>query len=327
MTSPISSTEQPLEDSVGSAYDQIRAYLMTGSSIFIGLVGLFGNSTAMHVMRSSRKINQSKSYVLLMNQCLVDLVMSAMVPIDLFIKYSLHNSDLASNLYCYIIHGKFFPTIIVITSTYNLVALSLDRMVSVVWPIQHRTKVTKVGYMWGCLALWSYGLILALALSIPVNGPQADGKCHYWNKFSSRSNAQIFSVILNTLYTLLPISLMLLSYTVIYITISTTSIGGKVKMNVIRMLATCVLLFLCCHSLRAYLSIYSSFSARTYFGTNIYYISIILIQCNTIVNPFVYSIQYTDYRIELKRQWQILTRRKYSDDNDCNLSTITTTTN
>ena len=224
-----SSAEQSVEV-ISSGYIQIRAYLMTGFSIAIGLVGVLGNSASMYVMRSSRKINQSKSFTMLMNQCLVDCVMSVLVTSDLFLMYALPSGD-GGSFYCYVIHSTLMPTTMVLISSYNLVALSLDRMVSVVWPIRHRVLVTK--RRWICVGIWCYGLCLTLALSLPVNGPRDDGSCHFWNKFSSRLNAQVFSVIFNTFYRLLPIALMLVSYTVIYITVSTISNGSKVKMNVI----------------------------------------------------------------------------------------------
>ena len=309
-SSPWSSTEQPLEAATSS---QLRAYIMTGLSIASGLIGVVGNATSMHVMRSSRKIRQSKSYTLLMNQCMVDFLVSVIVTFDLFLKYALPSGE-GGSLYCYVIYTKLIPTVVVMTSSYNLVALSLDRMVSVVWPIQHRVMVTKRRYTWICAGIWCYGLFISLVLCLPVNGPKGDGTCHFWNKFPSLASARVFSVIFNTFYTFLPLSLMLVSYTVIYITISTTSIGSKVKMNVIRMLATCVLLFFICHILRAYFSVISRFSTRNYFEYNIYYVSIILLQCNTIVNPFVYSLQYHDYKAELKRQWQMLMNKVHKED-------------
>ena len=44
---------------------------------------------------------------------------------------------------------------------------------------------------------------------------------------------------------------------------------------------------------------------------------------NTIVNPFVYSLQYHDFKAELKRQWQMLSRRRYKDSINIKISTIT----
>ena len=324
-----SSTEQSVDDITSGS---IRVYLMTGFYILIGLVGVAGNTTSMHVMRSSRKINQSKSYTLLMNQCLIDCTLSVVVTLDFFLKYALPSGE-GGSLYCYVIYTKLIPTVVVMTSSYNLVALSLDRMVSVVWPIQHRVMVTKRRYTWICAGIWCYGLFISLVLCLPVNGAQADGTCHFWNKFPSLAVSRVFSVIFNTFYTFLPLSLMLFSYTVIYVTIATTSttdipthpdVGGKLKMNVIRMLATCVLLFFVCHILRAYLSIQSRFTSINYVDSNVYHVSIILLECNTVVNPFVYIIQYQDYKTELKRQWKMLTRRRNKDD--ISISTINIST-
>ena len=289
------------------------AYIVDSVLFLISMVGLTGNSMAIYILTSSVKIRKSKSYVLLMNQCFLDFTTTLFGINFLALKY-LHNwSSMTGSwdlIMCHMIYSQLYVTMPIFSSSYNLVALSVERMTSVVWPVFHKVRCTQKLTLIVAVTTWVFGFGIATAFALPVNGINPEKrKCYYWNHFPSRLHAQIYSVIYNTFYSLLPLIMMITSYVVMYISISSGRLRLGIKLNVARMLATCVLLFLCCHVLKVTLVMISRFSMNNLFRSSLFVVGVIMVQSNSIVNPFIYSLQYMDYKKELNRQFRRITGR------------------
>ena len=285
------------------------AYIVDSVLFFISWVGLVGNSVAMFILTSSVKIRMSKSYLLLMNQCLLDFTTNLFMITYLPIKYLGHWSNMSGSwdlIMCHVIYNNLYVTIPKLSSSYNLVVLSLERMTSVVWPVFHKVRCTRRLTLIVSVITWVLGFGIATAFAIPVNGiTPVKRKCYYWNHFRSQLHSQIFSVMFNTLFFLLPLTAMLTSYAVMYTRISSRRMRPGIKLNVAGMLATCVLLFVFCHVIKFTLIMISTFSTTIIdLQSALFVVSIIMLQMNTIVNPIIYSLQYMDYKKELRRQFR-----------------------
>ena len=285
------------------------AYIVDSILFFISWVGLVGNSVAMFVLTSSVKIRNSKSYVLLMNQSLLDFTTNLFMITYLPIKYLGHWSNMSGSwdlIMCHVIYNNLYVTIPKLSSSYNLVVLSLERMTSVVWPVFHKVRCTRRLTLIVSVITWVLGFGIATAFAIPVNGINpVKRKCYYWNHFRSQLHSQIFSVMFNTFFFLLPLTAMLTSYAVMYTRISSRRMRPGIKLNVAGMLATCVLLFVFCHVIKFTLIMISTFSTTIIdLQSALFVVSIIMLQMNTIVNPIIYSLQYMDYKKELRRQFR-----------------------
>ena len=285
------------------------AYIVDSILFFISWVGLMGNSVAMFILTSSVKIRKSKSYVLLMNQSLLDFTTNLFMITYLPIKYLGHWSNMSGSwdlIMCHVIYNNLYVTIPKLSSSYNLVVLSLERMTSVVWPVFHKVRCTRRLTLIVSVITWVLGFGIATAFAIPVNGINpVKRKCYYWNHLPSQLHSQIFSVMFNTFFFLLPLTAMLTSYAVIYTRISSRRMRPGIKLNVAGMLATCVLLFVFCHVIKFTLIMISTFSTTIIdLQSALFVVSIIMLQMNTIVNPIIYSLQYMDYKKELRRQFR-----------------------
>ena len=281
------------------------AYIVDSILFFISWVGLVGNSVAMFVLTSSVKIRNSKSYVLLMNQSLLDFTTKLFMITYLPIKYLGHWSNMSGSwdlIMCHVIYNNLYVTIPKLSSSYNLVVLSLERMTSVVWPVFHKVRCTRRLTLIVSVITWVLGFGIATAFAIPVNGINpVKRQCYYWNHFRSQLHSQIFSVMFNTFFFLLPLTAMLTSYAVMYTIISSRRMRPGIKLNV----ATCVLLFVFCHVIKFTLIMISTFSTTIIdLQSALFVVSIIMLQMNTIVNPIIYSLQYMDYKKELRRQFR-----------------------
>ena len=207
---------------------------------------------------------------------------------------------------CHVIYNHLYVTIPTLSSSYNLVVLSLERMTSVVWPVFHKVRCTRRMTLIVALTTWVLVFGIATEFAIPVNGINpVKRQCYYWNYLPSRFHAQIYSVLYNTFFVILPLTVMLISYAMMYARISSKRMRPGIKLNVAGMLVMCVLLFVCCHVLKVTLIMISNFSTnRIDPKRSLFLISIIMVQINSIVNPFIYSLQYMDYKKELRRQYK-----------------------
>ena len=282
------------------------AYIVDSIMLFISTVGLMGNSVAMFILTSSVKIRKSKSYILLMNQCLLDVTITVFVINYLALKYLLNWSNMTGSwdlIMCHVVYSQLYITMPIFSSSYNLVAMSVERMTSVVWPIVNKVRCTRRLTLVVAVTTWVFGFGSAAAFAVPVNGiDQANRKCYYWDHFPSRLHAQIYSVLYSIVSVFFPLLVMLTSYAVMYVSISSRRMRPGVKLNVARMLATCVLLFLFCNILKVTLVMVSRFSTTNIHQSVLFVVGVIMVQANSIVNPFIYSLQYMDYKKELKRQ-------------------------
>ena len=294
----------------------------------ISLIGLLGNGIAIYVLTSSTTIRRSNCYTLLVNQSLVDIFTCLSTLFWLLTEKYVTRTQLTATTWnwfmCTYVHSQFPLATGVLISSYNLALLSLERMISIVFPVAHRIHGNAKNQRRVALLVWIAGVVLTVAYTTPTNGVTSNGGCFFWRRFPSQLKAKVFAVSFTFGYTFLPVTGMLVSYTMIYWRIAigggTTSGAGsgsgasksvdKVKLNVVKMLATCVLAYLGCHILRATISIASRFGGRFSTSSPLYTVSLTLLQANSAVNPFVYMFQYREYKKELQSQIRKLLRLK-----------------
>ena len=300
--------------SSGHASSGTLYYAIDVVLILIVMVGIIGNLIALYILSSSAKIRESKAYVLLMNQSLIDLLSSFLIIVNLAVKYRLPRHPMSSgwdSVMCHLFYNRLNTAMVMCCSTYNLVALSLDRMVSVVWPIGHRCKITRSNMVATSVLVWIFGITITTSFSVPVNGITPSGGCYYWNNYPSGGLfSKVFGVSFNVAQTILPMTAMTVAYAVIYARLVYGGARSRVRLNVVRMLATCVLAFVVCTFPRAFMSIYARLADRhDLISSHVFTFALIMLQCNSVVNPIIYSLQYQDYRKELNKQFRRLLGR------------------
>ena len=274
--------------------------------LFISVIGVTGNSVALFILSSSRKIRKTRSYTLLSNQCLIDIFCCLVTQATLVTKYTMRTDGRSSSLdwfICSFIHSQLFIAIGSCTSSLNLGLLTAEKMVSILWPIFHRLRCNERLLRAAGAAMWLLGAGIMLAHSIPTNGIDPRGRCYFWNRFSTTLRAETYAVTFNLFFALIPFAVMSVSYAAIYARLSLYGVGKDVKVNVVKMLASCVCTYFLCHSLRLYLSFASRFTGRNWMSEPIFMFAVALVQANTLVNPVIFALQYRDYRSELRYQW------------------------
>ena len=289
---------------------------LQGAFVLIALFAIFSNSIALYVLSCSHEIRRSKPYVLLANQCLLDGASGVFTIVCLvcvyLVKRQRMNIGTTDWFICSLLHSQLGMAIPACGSSYNLGAMALERMVSVLCPVYHRNRVSNKALRWVSASTWIVGAGFMTPLALLTNGIAPNGQCYYWNGLPERFKLTL-SVCFNASFSIIPFLVMLISYAVMFIRIARLKL--KVRMTVIRVLASCVVLFFVCHCLRVVFSIVSRAQPNrpTWLQQPIYPLALTLIQANCIVNPIVYCVQYTDYRKELVKQFKRIYIRGVAD--------------
>ena len=270
--------------------------------VFICFVGILGNSVAVIILSASSSIRKSRPYTLLVNQCLMDILTSVSGEVSILAKYTLKQDGMrgiVDQLLCNLIHNQLGVAVNSCASSYNLAALSIERMFSVVGPIRHRISFTSKNMKRAAVAIWLFSFLSIISHSVGTNGIASNGSCDFW-KTQPGAHAKVFAVTFNLTISIVPLMTMVTCNVVMYARIMVARL--KVKMNVIRVLGTCVLLFFVCHAPHVTLSILSRYGRTDLLSKPIFNVSLALLIANNIVNPVVYLLQYGDYNREFRKQ-------------------------
>ena len=291
------------------------------------VVGIIANLVSMFILSSSRRINSSSSYMLLMNQSVVDAIASCAMFCFGLTRNLIHRRNLngfLDQLYCHLIFSGVLIVGTNCVSSINLSVLALERMSCIVFPIQHRMHCTRRLGKQLSVFTWIIGTSAMIPLSIVANGinEHLSGMCYFWDRLDSGLSSKIFSFTFEIITFGIPVMVMIFSFAGIYLKLRTHAIKESVKLNVVKMLSTCVFLFLLCNMPKAICSLISRFSSHNLFRHHLYPYAVLLLMSNSVVNPFIYSLQYSDYRKELKRQFYRFTANKEKFNSIESLGTI-----
>ena len=294
--------------------------------LLICLIGIVGNSVAVLILSASFSIRKSRPYVLLVNQCLMDTLAALPGVVVIVSKYTLKRDGMEGifdQLLCHTIHNQLGVVINSTASSYNLSALSVERMFSIMWPIRHRLSFTPKNMKWAALAIWLFSFASVLLYSVGTNGIAPNGRCYFW-KSHPGTLGKFYVILFNFVYSIIPFMAMLICYVAMYVRIVKSRL--KVKINVIRVLGTCVLLYFVCHTPRVILSFISVSGNINLIEKPTFNAAVAMLVSNTMVNPIVYLIQYKDYNREFKRQLNRILGRKIAivTPSSSSLSELTT---
>ena len=93
--------------------------------------------------------------------------------------------DLQANVYCRLWGSPFLMYGLLLSSTYNLVAISVERYLGIVKPFWHKVSFTHNRVMLSIVAIWLFGVSYAFfVIALPLR--MADGECQPAKHWPSR---------------------------------------------------------------------------------------------------------------------------------------------
>ena len=239
-------------------------------------IGLCFNGFTIYVILRSKSIRKSVVYVLLVNQSAIDFTICVVTVLYVFTDSYLEvkaDHGFVKWFYCFFIYSTFLIGCGTMISSYNLAAISVERCYSIVSPLSHRQHCTARTLVVVALLVWTAMFLIQLGYALPTLGIRPDGGCYFWDNFPSEAAKRVFAVGGLFGFNLVPLTMMLVSYLMIYMSVtrkqevkdvagsvtSNKKVKDTLKMNVVKMLATCVLVYILCHVFRSTINIVTRF--------------------------------------------------------------------
>ncbi len=271
----------------------------------IGSVGILDNSFVLFVIYTSKPMRERLTNIYIIHQSFVDLLASV------FLIATIHDcrvddrafGGIGGELYCRLWKNKLLMWVLAMVSTYNLVAITIDRYLEVLHPIWHKTFLTKNKIYISCLIAWLIGAGFQVPSGILSSG-LVEGQCFIWDLFPNAALANVCAVTEWVLTFPLPLIIMCFCYTRMAIAFrtrvepSTKSMSkadkerharqAKIRWNIFTTLVTVAVFFVICLAwIKTWYLIKTAGMPLSRESTD-YYIGVYLIMMNSIVNPVIY---------------------------------------
>ncbi|KAI0218467.1 hypothetical protein LSAT2_029839 [Lamellibrachia satsuma] len=282
--------------------------------VLIASIGIVGNALAIFVIVQCSKMRKKFSNILILNQSSIDLAASLLMLVSKTVTVSDVNlSGLGGELYCRFWLTGFFLWSLIISSSYNLMVLTLERYVGVVHPLFHHTFLSKTKILVFAGAAWWPGPILMLCFVIPTSGV-IDGHCVVMDIYVNQTWDKACGVMLFVMQYLLPITVFITCYIRMFMRLRTQvhplapSIGNeaarqkaRARRNLLKTLFAVIVGYLLCNSFNQFIVLASTFGAPVDFSSYYFGFTVIAMFSNCCVNPFVYALKYQTYQKELRK--------------------------
>ncbi len=312
----------------------IRDAAMKIIYIVISTLGLVGNAMVVAILLGFKSLRKKMTNVFIVNQSILDFLTATTLLLTTLIEYDgRYLSGLADEIYCRMWLGKVPLWSFLMSSSYNLVALTLERYFKVVYPIKHKVSFTpfKAGVI---LALvWIVGPLFNVAYDVATSRVE-NGRCRMLEIWPSRSAHQAAGVIAFVLQYFIPIGILAFCYSHMAYSLQRriTAVSGgaghtvpqpgnggeqevarpgqqqtsklmKGRKNIIKTLALVSTAFLLCLSWNQWVFLLFNLGVLDYraFDTVFYHFSVVAMFLNCCVNPFIYTAKYQAFQAALKK--------------------------
>jgi hypothetical protein len=250
------STDKPLNNSSTTEPSYISrtddaAAIIRVITITIGVVGILGNLFAILVFVYHQPLRKRIPNYFLISQSVLDLIVGLVLIINTTLVLD-NPTGFSLIVKCFVFDSPLLMSSSLMASTWNLVALAIERYTEIVHPIRHKLTLTKkkvvaaiVSVILGCLI---YKVILNFTCTRIING-----KCVSPYFRDSRSKTAIFAI--NAfLEFFLPVGLIAFSYIEmaravhrkVNVSTSTNSQMMRARKNILKIFSIIVICFVLC---------------------------------------------------------------------------------
>lgn len=284
-------------------------------SLIVDVAGLIGNSFVILVIMKTKSLKSRLANQFIVNQSCIDLS-SCFFLIGAVYRTGnpLDANNLGDRLYCQIWLSNSFVWSLVYCSTYALMALTLERYFSVVYPVWHKGFFNDTRSRIIMAATWIIGLVEGLLLSSLSSAIDPEnGQCLTFVIWPSDTVRKLTGIWTVTLHYFLPMFILIFCYVRIILVITgrikkvnpgqlensentQDKSWNKARFNVIYTLIIVGVLFAMCWSPNQIYYFMMNLGYPADFVSTWYNVTILTIYMNSSVNPFVYIIKYEQFK-------------------------------
>ena len=177
-----------LQNVISSIEGQSFAALpvMTAIKVCIGVTGLVGNSLVVFVMYKYRKLFLHLKTIYIINQGVLDGLTSAVLILTSLLRSDLMSrmDSVSAELFCRLWLSQIPLWGLITSSTYNLMAISVERYLAIAHPIWHKTSFTETKTRSSVVVIWLFGITFMTSYMVPTTGV-SHGRClrsYFWKQ-------------------------------------------------------------------------------------------------------------------------------------------------
>ncbi|XP_011679753.2 gastrin/cholecystokinin type B receptor-like [Strongylocentrotus purpuratus] len=287
--------------------------------LILSLVGVFGNLLVVIVL-ITRKFTSNSTDILIMALTVSDLLTSICnIPIP---QASQLPASILGALYCRIIHYKYHTWVCVITSSFILMALSVERLVAVYRPLHFRKIFTNRRVYIFILLTWLFSLLSCSYYFIDIKAMLQESfsnerNCEASASVPARIKAlKVFTVINFVIRLVIPTVVMIITQIAMasILHLKSRHLHGPgsqqsgqsyhivARNRIIKIMLIVVVVFILCWAPSQITWVIISFqgSAKDYSLSTLRQILNLATFFNSSINPFIYTSQYPKFRSALK---------------------------
>ena len=148
---------------------------MTAASVIVGTIGVVGNLLVVIVFIKYKKLFQKIKTTFLVNQSVIDGIVSFLLIVTSLVRPgpdSLGGNALTTTAYCKLRIRRTLMWGLMLSSTYNLMAISFERYLAVVHPVWHKVYFTNRIANIIAICIWFFGVSCrpTASIMIPTTG-------------------------------------------------------------------------------------------------------------------------------------------------------------
>ena len=282
--------------------------------ITLSSLGLIGNAFVCLVMLRYRKFFHSTTNKLIIHQSFVDFLASLVFLLRHLLVISSPAAvpdNILGSLYCKLWWSEWPQYGMFVTSTYNLVAISLERYFATCQPVRYRNMFQTHHLKLGMVAAWLCGWLSQIHLFALSN--RIDDKC---NLTRHGSAVQVIEgVAVSLVEFIIPIVVIIFAYSKIILELrkrSRARIGdhnhdaqnmlSKANKNVTKTLLVVAIFFAVCWIPKDVNYILFSLGLNENFvNSTVFEIVGAIVVVNMCINPFIYCFTYEHFQKQVKR--------------------------
>ena len=300
-------TNDNYENSTGERHYQQLAYAL------IATLGMFGNAVVIFVILHSASMRNKFTNILILNQSSIDFTTSVLILLTKTLNVSKDNlSGVGGDIFCKFWLNELPMWSLMVSSSYSLIAVTIERYIGIVHPIFHHTSFSKTNVILLASASWWPGPILMLCFMVPTSSV-VNGSCTMF-QISDQSLRRASGVVFFVMQYLIPITVFITCYSRMFIRLRThvhpeapnlcheaTVKKARARRNVLKTLLLVVIGYIMCNTWNQLTFLAFNFGAPLDFSSNYYNFTVISMFANCCINPFLYALQYRPYQNELRK--------------------------
>ena len=178
------------------------------AKVIVGVTGIVGNMLVVIVFIKYQELFRHVKTTLIINQSMIDACASVVLIVATFVTTDLYTGE----LYCKLWASQILLWGLMMSSTYNLMAISIERYLAIVYPLWHRMRVTNTKTNVVAVLVWMIGVPFIASFVFPSTTVDR-GRCLVGCAWPSRVAARAVGFTQMFFNLIMPICVHLFCYT------------------------------------------------------------------------------------------------------------------